>query len=179
MFWLFDRVGKRRDKKANVDIKIYDLTYWEKIITIHILPNISRSKGNRTMKFGQLLEYDMRNIFACLFSVHNTISLSRHEQVCLIRICFEGYFFHKSWSWHDKLTVLWETYFMKNHTQNLSEKLVRDSFLKNQNWGYLWINNLKFYTDCSIVCLAEGYCNILKEGCRPLAFTPNVKFYFF
>ena len=25
-----------------------------------------------------------KNIFACLFSVHNTISLSRHEQVCLI-----------------------------------------------------------------------------------------------
>ena len=23
-----------------------------------------------------------KNIFACLFSVHNTISLSRHEQVC-------------------------------------------------------------------------------------------------
>ena len=30
---------------------------------IHILSNISRSKGNQTMKFGQLLEYNMRNIF--------------------------------------------------------------------------------------------------------------------
>ena len=30
---------------------------------IHILPNISRSKGNQTMKFGQLIEYSMRNIF--------------------------------------------------------------------------------------------------------------------
>ena len=29
------------------------------IITIHILPNISRSKGNRTMAFGQLIEYNM------------------------------------------------------------------------------------------------------------------------
>ena len=27
-----------------------------------------------------------KNIFACLFSVHNTISLSRHERVCLIRL---------------------------------------------------------------------------------------------
>ena len=26
-----------------------------------------------------------KNIFACLFSIHNTISLSRHEQVCLSR----------------------------------------------------------------------------------------------
>ena len=29
------------------------------ILTIHILPNISRSKGNRTMKFGQLIEHNM------------------------------------------------------------------------------------------------------------------------
>ena len=26
----------------------------KQIITIHILPNISKSKGNQTMKFGQL-----------------------------------------------------------------------------------------------------------------------------
>ena len=32
-------------------------------IAIHILPNISRSKGNQTMKFGQLIECNMRNIF--------------------------------------------------------------------------------------------------------------------
>ena len=31
-------------------------------IAIHILPNISRSKGNQTMKFVQLIEYDKRNI---------------------------------------------------------------------------------------------------------------------
>ena len=35
----------------------------KKAITIHILPNISRSKGNQTMKFGQLIEYIMGNIF--------------------------------------------------------------------------------------------------------------------
>ena len=32
-------------------------------IAIHILPNISRRKGNQAMKFGQLIEYNMRNIF--------------------------------------------------------------------------------------------------------------------
>ena len=32
-------------------------------IAIHTLPNISGSKGNKTMKFGQLKEYNMRNIF--------------------------------------------------------------------------------------------------------------------
>ena len=29
----------------------------------HMLPNISRSNDNQTMKFGQLIEYDVRNIF--------------------------------------------------------------------------------------------------------------------
>ena len=29
-----------------------------------------------------------KNIFACLFSVHNRISLSLHEQVCIMRLRF-------------------------------------------------------------------------------------------
>ena len=28
-------------------------------VAIHILPNISRSKDNQTMKFGQIIEYNM------------------------------------------------------------------------------------------------------------------------
>ena len=42
-----------------------------------------------------------------------TISLSRHEQVCLIRLCFEGRSISKhslikhTCLWHDKLIVLW------------------------------------------------------------------------
>ena len=32
-------------------------------ITIHILPNISRSKGNQTMKLSQLIEYSMSITF--------------------------------------------------------------------------------------------------------------------
>ena len=35
-----------------------------KKIRIHILPNISRrNKGSQIMKFGQLIEYKMKNIF--------------------------------------------------------------------------------------------------------------------
>ena len=30
---------------------------------MHILPNILRSKNNQTMKVGQLIEYNMENIF--------------------------------------------------------------------------------------------------------------------
>ena len=35
----------------------------QEIIATHILPNISRSKGNQIMKFGQLIEYNMTSIF--------------------------------------------------------------------------------------------------------------------
>ena len=30
-------------------------------VTIHIFPNVSRSKGNQTMKSGQLIEYNTTN----------------------------------------------------------------------------------------------------------------------
>ena len=33
------------------------------ITTIHILPNISRSKGKKAMTFGELIKYGKRNIF--------------------------------------------------------------------------------------------------------------------
>ena len=33
------------------------------IIIIHIMPNISRSKVNQTMKFSQFIKYNVRNIF--------------------------------------------------------------------------------------------------------------------
>ena len=58
---LFGHVGKRLAKKDKANFKFYDVTPW--LIVIHILPNISRSKGNQTMKFGQLIEWNTRNIF--------------------------------------------------------------------------------------------------------------------
>ena len=35
----------------------------KKTIIIHILSNILRNNSNKTMKVGQLIEYNMRNIF--------------------------------------------------------------------------------------------------------------------
>ena len=32
-------------------------------ITIHILPNISQSEGKQKIKFGQIIEYNKKNIF--------------------------------------------------------------------------------------------------------------------
>ena len=54
-------------------------------MAIHTFTNISRNKSNQAIKFGQLIEYNMRSIF------------------------------------------------LKNHTQNVAEKLLPGPFLKNQN----------------------------------------------
>ena len=90
-------------------------------IWIHILPNISKSKDNQTMKFRQLIEHIIRNIFI--------------EKSCT----------------------------------KMVNKQFPDSFLKNQNWTYLWINS--FIQFVFTVCQVEGYWNQLKLSCRPLAFT--------
>ena len=39
----------------------------QQIITIHIMPNISRNKANQAMKLSQVIEYNARNI---LFKNH-------------------------------------------------------------------------------------------------------------
>ena len=58
--WLLGYVEKQLDKKAKVNFRIYDV---QQIITIYILLNILRSKDNKAMKFGQIIEYNLRNIF--------------------------------------------------------------------------------------------------------------------
>ena len=44
-------------------ILVYDDTNLLKTIGIHILTNILRSKSNQTMKFGQLIDYNRKNVF--------------------------------------------------------------------------------------------------------------------
>ena len=39
--------------------KLFSSEAGQKTIVIHLLPNISRSKGNQAMKLGQLIEYNM------------------------------------------------------------------------------------------------------------------------
>ena len=70
-------------------------------IVIHTLPNISRRNGNETMKFGQLIECNMRNIFLeksftkCggktnprLFSEKLKLSISLDNSLKFYRVCF-------------------------------------------------------------------------------------------
>ena len=60
---LFSHVVKRLSRKLRLISKFMTSQTVKPIIAIHILPNISRSKGNQTMKFGQLIENKVRNIF--------------------------------------------------------------------------------------------------------------------
>ena len=70
------------------------------------------------------------------------------------------------------LKALWKIFFFKkNHAQNVVEKLFTDSFLKNQNWEYLWINTLKFYIFVFIACQVEGNQNFLTLSYKSMAFT--------
>ena len=49
--------------RKKTDSKFITSSTEKHIITKLILPNISRTKGNQAAKFGQLIEYNVRNIF--------------------------------------------------------------------------------------------------------------------
>ena len=42
--------------------------------------------------------------------------------------------------------ITWETFFLKNHAQDVVDKLFSYPFLKNQKSASSWIDSLKFYT---------------------------------
>ena len=63
LFWLFDQVEKQLIKKIRLISKFMTSQPGKQTISIHLLPNISRSKGNQTIKFVQLIKYNMRKIF--------------------------------------------------------------------------------------------------------------------
>ena len=50
-------------RKIKFISKLMTSHHGRQAITIHILPNILRSKGNQTIKFGQLVEYNKGNAF--------------------------------------------------------------------------------------------------------------------
>ena len=50
-------------RKIRLILKFMTSQPGQQTIAIHMLPSISRRKGNQTMKSGQLIEYNMRNIF--------------------------------------------------------------------------------------------------------------------
>ena len=97
-------------------------------IAIHVLSNILRSKGNRTITFGQLIEHNMRNIFL-----------------------------------------------EKSYTKFGGETSPKAFFKKSQLNISLDQESKVLYSLFLLHVQVEGYRNILKLSCRPLAFLKNKK----
>ena len=56
LFLLFGYVEKRLDLKIRLISKLMKSQLGKQTIAVHILPNISRSKDNETITFGQVIE---------------------------------------------------------------------------------------------------------------------------
>ena len=69
---------------------------------------------------------------------------------------------------------------MKRFMWNLNEFIYPPqhtySFLKNQNWPYLWIDSLESYTFCFYCMPSWGLLKYYKLSCKPLAFTSYKNF---
>ena len=61
--WLFGYVKNNFIRRFRLIPKFLTLQTGQQIITIHILPNISRSKGNQAVKFGRLIKYNVKDTF--------------------------------------------------------------------------------------------------------------------
>ena len=61
--WRFCNVENRLDKKIMANFKVYDVKDRIKNSYNTLWPNIFKSKGNKSMKFVQLIKYSVRNIF--------------------------------------------------------------------------------------------------------------------
>ena len=64
LYWLLGTVKKNGlIRKIRLTSKFMTSQHGYQAITRNMLPNISRNKGNQTMKFGQLIEYNKKNFF--------------------------------------------------------------------------------------------------------------------
>ena len=55
----------------------------QQTIVIHILTNISKGKNNQAMKFGQIIEYNLRNIF--LEKSYSRVLYKRHSRLFFLQ----------------------------------------------------------------------------------------------
>ena len=86
------------------------------------MPNISRNKGNLTMKFGQLIEYNMRNIF-------------------LKKILY------KMW-WRNYSQTLFSKFEIELISGSIVQNFIKSVFIVCQVGGHLDIIETKLQTSC-------------------------------
>ena len=58
-------------------------------IILYILPNISQSKDNQTVKFGQVIEYNKRNIFIKNHAQNEAGGLVPDLFLCFKKVLYE------------------------------------------------------------------------------------------
>ena len=61
--WLFGHVAKQFDQKHKVNFKFWDITVWLRNNCNTHITQYREKQSKRTIKFGQLTEYNMINIF--------------------------------------------------------------------------------------------------------------------
>ena len=108
----FSHVVKQLDGKAiRLILKFMMSSTVKQTITIHIFSNISRCKDNQTMKFGELIEYNVRNIFlqkSCkkwdlfLFFLYVLFGVKASGQLWMLKFCKSRNFYHVLYSCYMK-----------------------------------------------------------------------------
>ena len=86
----FGHVGKQPDMKTKFNFKFATSSTETLIITIHILYNISKNKGNQTTKFGQLIEYN---------NTRNTFFWKNHTQNAIEKVVSDPFQKNQNWAY--------------------------------------------------------------------------------
>ena len=63
LFWFFGYVKNGLIRKLWLISKFMTSQTGQQVISIHVLPNFSSTKGNQATKFGQLIKFTVRDIF--------------------------------------------------------------------------------------------------------------------
>ena len=160
------------------------------IIAIHTLPNILRSKSTQAMKFGQLLKYNMKNIFLeklypkCVEEVslrffHKksklTISLDQQSENVINFILVEcpiwvlpKYITSKVLTTCYYLT--WMSFLKKKQIRNKSAKLIVSMIFKyNYSSQDILFSNQILLPDCFYflrywtICVLQSFCCLVYD----------------
>ena len=156
-FWSCRKKGLNR--KIKLTSKFMTSQPGQQTITIHILPNISRSKLNQTMKLRQLIEYNKINIFlqkSCgkwdwqyctkkwSFPLRmSSVNVTKSAGICPIAFTFRYIWQH----------VYYNCLLTSNHFHNVLRLWCFTKFSFHHNWNNVRLLLMSMvYTGCLTNC---------------------------
>ena len=119
-FYLLDWKVFQNDKKCFL-LMLTDLFVLEVFKFVSWLFGYAEKRLHKKQKVNFKI-YDATD-WTKVITIHVLSNFSRSKWKRTMKLC--------------QLRTYHEKYILKNHTQNIVEKLVPDPFLKNQNWAYL------------------------------------------